>query len=106
MAAGEKGEARGVVAGTLGIIARLDRAIQYAETPVVLSRGRGVLDSPLSQGMTAEGEETPRLTSRWRPGYSNTASAAATDSALSVTVRSSAPACTVMFSAKKRASET
>ncbi|MHC2621387.1 hypothetical protein ACVIW2_003419 [Bradyrhizobium huanghuaihaiense] len=46
------------------------------------------------------------------PGYagltypSNTASAAATESALSVTVRSSAPACTLMFSAKKRASET
>lgn len=42
-----------------------------------------------------------------RPLYpNNTASAAATDPALSVTVRSSAPACTVMFSAKKRASET
>ncbi|MEY9104018.1 hypothetical protein ABH999_000214 [Bradyrhizobium yuanmingense] len=32
---------------TFGVIARLDRAIQYSETPVIESRGRGVLDSPL-----------------------------------------------------------
>jgi hypothetical protein len=37
---------------------------------------------------------------------SNTASAPFTASALSITVRSSAPACTVTFSAKNRASVT
>ena len=37
---------------------------------------------------------------------SNTASAPFTASALSITVRSSEPACTVMFSAKNRASVT
>ena len=40
------------------------------------------------------------------PYPSNTASAPFTASALSITVRSSAPACTVMFSAKNRASVT
>jgi len=39
---------------TTGVIARLDRAIQYSETVVVEPRGRGVLDAPPSRGMTAE----------------------------------------------------
>jgi hypothetical protein len=38
-----------------GVIARLDRAIQYSETAVIESIGRGVLDSPPSRGMTAVG---------------------------------------------------
>jgi hypothetical protein len=37
---------------TLCVIARLDRAIQYLETVVIESIGRGVLDSPPSRGMT------------------------------------------------------
>jgi hypothetical protein len=32
---------------------RLRRAIQYSETPMMESRGRGVLDTPLSRSMTA-----------------------------------------------------
>jgi len=35
-----------------GVIARLDRAIQYSETVVIESISLGVLDSPLSRGMT------------------------------------------------------
>jgi len=38
---------------TFGVIARLDRAIQYSERAVVERRSRGVLDSPPSRGMTA-----------------------------------------------------
>jgi hypothetical protein len=38
-----------------GVIARLDRAIQYSVTAVIESIGRGVLDSPPSRGMTAVG---------------------------------------------------
>ncbi|WP_164718933.1 hypothetical protein [Bradyrhizobium sp. LVM 105] len=37
---------------TLAVIARLDRAIQYAEAALIESRSRGVLDAPLSQSMT------------------------------------------------------
>ncbi|MDH2355072.1 hypothetical protein QCM77_29395 [Bradyrhizobium sp. SSUT18] len=37
---------------TLAVIARLDRAIQYAETLVLERRSRGVLDAPPSRGMT------------------------------------------------------
>jgi len=37
-------------ARTLGVIARLDRAIQYAETVVVEPGGRGVLDAPVEPG--------------------------------------------------------
>ena len=37
---------------TLGVIARLDRAIQYSETAVIESRSCGVLESPPSRGMT------------------------------------------------------
>jgi len=33
------------------VVARLDRATQYSETPRQESRGRGVLDAPLSRGM-------------------------------------------------------
>ncbi|MFL6810738.1 MAG: hypothetical protein ACJ8FD_17200, partial [Bradyrhizobium canariense] len=36
-----------VVAAYSAVIARLDRAIQYAETPVIQRRGHGVLDTPL-----------------------------------------------------------
>ncbi|WFU73367.1 hypothetical protein [Bradyrhizobium sp. CB2312] len=38
---------------TTGVIARLDRAIQYSETALIASMGRGVLDAPLSRSMTA-----------------------------------------------------
>ena len=45
----------------LTVIARLDRAIQYSEAPVIESRGRGVLDSPPEPVIgLAEGE------TRWR----------------------------------------
>ncbi|BAM86259.1 hypothetical protein S58_02400 [Bradyrhizobium oligotrophicum S58] len=37
---------------TLAVIARLDRAIQYSETPVIEWMSRGVLDAPPSRGMT------------------------------------------------------
>ena len=39
----------------LAVIARLDRAIQYSRDAGGIPRSRGVLDSPLSRGMTAEG---------------------------------------------------
>jgi len=61
---------------------------------------------PAFAGNDSGEEERARSTPQHRSVYNNTASAAATDSALSVTVRSRAPACTLMFSAKKRASET
>ncbi|TFV42591.1 hypothetical protein E4K66_00910 [Bradyrhizobium frederickii] len=38
---------------TLAVIARLDRAIQYAEAALIESRSRGVLYAPLSRSMTA-----------------------------------------------------
>jgi len=38
---------------TLSVVARLDRAIQYSKDAGDQSRGRGVLDTPLSRGMTA-----------------------------------------------------
>ncbi|MGC0393211.1 hypothetical protein ABIF91_005597 [Bradyrhizobium sp. USDA 241] len=41
-----------VLATHSAVIARLDRAIQYAETVVIESRRGGVLDSPPSRGMT------------------------------------------------------
>jgi hypothetical protein len=34
------------------VIARLDRAIQYSETLMMESKGRGVLDTPPSRSMT------------------------------------------------------
>ncbi|MGX1164957.1 hypothetical protein AB7M16_001223 [Bradyrhizobium sp. USDA 372] len=37
---------------TLAVIARFNRAIQYSETVMAQSIGRGVLDSPPSRGMT------------------------------------------------------
>ncbi|MDA9492655.1 hypothetical protein XI08_27080 [Bradyrhizobium sp. CCBAU 11361] len=37
-----------------GVVARLDRATQYAETFVIEWRSRGVLDAPPSRGMTVE----------------------------------------------------
>jgi len=40
-----------IAATTSGVIARLDRAIQYAEAAVIEPRGRGVLDSPPTRGM-------------------------------------------------------
>jgi hypothetical protein len=36
------------------VIVRLDRTIQYSETVMIKPIGRGVLDRPLSQAMTAE----------------------------------------------------
>jgi hypothetical protein len=39
----------------LAVIARLDRAIQYSRDASGIRRSRGVLDSPLSRGMTAVG---------------------------------------------------
>ena len=41
-------EVWGARSHTLGVIARLDRAIQYAEAVVVERTGRGVLDGPVS----------------------------------------------------------
>jgi len=38
---------------TLGVIARLDRAIQYSETVVIKPISRGVLDASPSRSMTA-----------------------------------------------------
>ncbi|MET3155625.1 hypothetical protein ABIE85_001419 [Bradyrhizobium diazoefficiens] len=43
------------------------RAIQYAETVVIESTGRGVLDSPLSRGMTEVGGAAPFNTARRHP---------------------------------------
>ncbi|WP_164935577.1 hypothetical protein [Bradyrhizobium guangzhouense] len=48
---------------TKGVIARLDRAIQYAETAVIEPRGRGVLDAPPSRSMTA------RMTREFRAAH-------------------------------------
>ncbi|RZN12086.1 hypothetical protein CWO91_06050 [Bradyrhizobium genosp. SA-3] len=45
-------------ASTSAVIARLDRAIQYPEAVVIEPRGRGVLDSPLSRGMTVSRNDT------------------------------------------------
>jgi hypothetical protein len=42
------------LAAPAAVVARLDRAIQYAETIVIESMGRSVLDAPPSRGMTAE----------------------------------------------------
>ena len=65
---GHMGE-RGIAAGNVkpaavhmraskdGVVVRLDRTPQYSETFVIEPRGCGVLDAPLSRGMTAEGEE-------------------------------------------------
>ena len=43
-------EVWGVRLYTSGVIARLDRAIQYAEAVVVERTGRGVLDAPVKPG--------------------------------------------------------
>jgi len=57
--AGTRGEIKGVESGHFGhnngVIARLDRAIQYSVTGVLESIGRGLLDAPPSRGMTAAG---------------------------------------------------
>ncbi len=44
-----------------GVVVRLDRTTQYSETFVIEPRGCGVLDAPLSRGMTAEGQERTEL---------------------------------------------
>jgi hypothetical protein len=76
------------------------RVIQYSRESAVQSRSCGVLDTPLSRGMTGKAL-------RERGLYpSNTASAPFTASALSVTVFSNEGACTETFSAKNRASAT
>jgi len=36
------------------VVARLDRAIQYALTPILIKNGSGILDHPLSRMMTIE----------------------------------------------------
>jgi hypothetical protein len=41
-----------VVAKHTAVIARLDRAIQYSREQAIEPRSRGVLDPPLSRGMT------------------------------------------------------
>ena len=46
VSSGEPAHTSYSVIPTLGVIARLDRAIQYSETVVVQPRGRAVLDSP------------------------------------------------------------
>jgi hypothetical protein len=38
---------------TLAVIVRLDRTIQYSETVVAQSMGRGVLDAPVKPGHDA-----------------------------------------------------
>ncbi|MDA9442179.1 hypothetical protein XH98_24425 [Bradyrhizobium sp. CCBAU 51745] len=54
--AGMNGEIKGDARPhTPAVIARLDRAIQYAEAAVIEPKSRGVLDSPPSRGMTAVG---------------------------------------------------
>jgi hypothetical protein len=45
---------RGDQALTTTVIAGLDRAIQYAVTPVLLTDGSGILDHPRSRMMTIE----------------------------------------------------
>src|SRR4051794_25133739 len=42
------------IAHLKGVIARLDRTIQYSAPPVIKHEGRDVLDHPLSRMMTAE----------------------------------------------------
>jgi hypothetical protein len=70
------------------------------EPVMIKSISRGVLDTPPSRSMTT-------YCGAALCAYpSNTASAPLTASALSITVRSSAVACTVMFSAKNLASVT
>src|SRR3954466_8094528 len=49
------------------VIARLDRAIQYAEAAVIDPRSCGVLDSPLSRGMTPEAERRSRPSEQTAP---------------------------------------
>jgi hypothetical protein len=92
------------------------RAIQYSrDADDEVDIGRGVLDRPVigerkgrrpSDGYAGRrrAEKGDRLRGRSYP--SNTASAPLTASALSITVRSSEPACTEIFSAKNRASVT
>jgi hypothetical protein len=41
-----------VIAATNAVIARLDRATQYAVTPVLITNGSGILGHPLSRMMT------------------------------------------------------
>jgi hypothetical protein len=47
---------RGLSHRKIGVIARLDRAIQYAAAFPYTIAVSGILDSPLSRGMTAEVE--------------------------------------------------
>jgi hypothetical protein len=43
-----------LLATTTGVIARLDRAIQYSAAVVIESIGRGVLDAPVKPGHDTE----------------------------------------------------
>jgi hypothetical protein len=51
------------------VVARLDRAIQYSEKPVIEPGSRGVLDTPLSRSMTSFGgaEAVRHTLGRHRP---------------------------------------
>jgi 2-polyprenyl-6-methoxyphenol hydroxylase-like FAD-dependent oxidoreductase len=93
------------------------RAIQYSRVSVMEPRSRGILDTPpepvigLAEGETrwrsmtiSAGAASALRVCRTHP--SSTASASVTASAPSITVFSSEVACTVMFSAKNRASVT
>jgi hypothetical protein len=53
-----------------GVVARLDRAIQYSRDGSALTRYHGVLDAPLSRGMTIEKHTSaisPRKSARVLP---------------------------------------
>jgi hypothetical protein len=53
-------EVWGARSHTLGVIARLDRAIQYAEAVVVERTGRGVLEAPVKPGHDTDEADTLR----------------------------------------------
>jgi hypothetical protein len=63
--------------GSAGVIARLDRATQYSRIASDLSRGRGVLDPPLSRRMTIEKFQAAALHCVRKPFSRVEASAAA-----------------------------
>jgi hypothetical protein len=47
-----------------GVVARLERAIQYSGTVRQEPRGRGVLDAPVKPGMTVEGVAAKDMAAR------------------------------------------
>ena len=94
------------------VIVREGGRSSITQASVMESIGRGVLDTapPASAGYDGVvcGDPSTSLQSRQHECHhpSSTASAPLTASALSITVRSSDPACTEMFSAKNSASVT